>query len=80
MLTLYFISILAITTNDVSVGWLQWTQPFKSMAECELKIDEKKDQFLDGVKYYLKDKFITAKNIECMTYAEAVKRNTALGH
>ena len=80
MLTVYFITILVLTTNTVSEGWLQWTKPHTSKLECELTITLKKDEFVESVKGYLKNKFVRVKKVECMTYNEAVKRNTVLGH
>ena len=80
MLTVYFITILTLTTNTVSEGWLQWTKPYTDKMECELVITKEKDQLTDGIKLYLKNKFVMVKKVECMTYEEAVKRNTVLGH
>ena len=80
MVTLYFITFLTLTTNTVSEGWLQWTKPHTSKLDCELTITLKKDEFVESVKGYLKNKFVRVKKVECMTYNEAVKRNTVLGH
>ena len=80
MLTVYFITILTLTTNIISEGWLQWSKPYTSKLECQLIITKEKDQFIDGIEAYLKNKFVAVKNIECMTHGEAVKKNTALGH
>ena len=80
MLTVYFITILTITTNTISEGWLQWSKPYTNKLECELVITKEKDQLVNGVKLYLENKFAVVKKIECLTYNEAVKRNTALGH
>ena len=80
MLTLYFITILTLTTNDISAGWLQWTQPFNNKLKCEFVITQERDQLINGIKGYLKNKFIAVKKMECMTHEEAVKRNHELGH
>ena len=80
MITVYFITILTLTTNTVSEGWLQWTKPYTNKLECELVITKEKNQLADDIEVYLKNKLITVKKIECMTYNETVKRNTALGH
>ena len=77
---LYFITMLTLTTNTISEGWLQWTEAYTNKLECELVITKEKDKLINSVKLYLKNKFVAVKNIECMTHAEAVKRNTALGH
>ena len=80
MITVYFITILVLTTNTVSEGWLQWTKPYTTMLECELVITKEKNQLTDSVKLYLKNKLAVVKKIECLTYDEAIKRNSALGH
>ena len=80
MITVYFITILTLTTNTISEGWLQWSKPYTSKSECELVITKEKDQFIDGIEAYLKNKLVAVKKSECLTYDEAVKRNTALGH
>ena len=80
MLTIYFITILTLTTNTVSEGWLQWTKPYTNKLECELIVMKEKIQLEEAVTFYLNNKFVKIKNIECLTYDEAVKRNTALGH
>ena len=80
MVTVYFITILVITTNTIPEGWLQWTKPYTSKPECELVITNEKNQLADGVKLYLKNKLAVVKKIECLTYDETIKRNSALGH
>ena len=80
MVTLYFITILVITTNTIPEGWLQWTKPYTEKAECELVIIKEKDQLADSIRLYLQNKFAMIKKIECLTYDEAIKRNSALGH
>ena len=80
MITVYFITILTLTTNTVSEGWLQWTKPYTNKLECELVITKEKNQLADDIEVYLKNKLITVKKIECLTYDEAVKRNSVLGH
>jgi len=80
MITVYFITILTLTTNTISEGWLQWSKPYTSKSECELVITKEKDQLIAGVKVYLENKFAMVKKIECLTYNEALKRNTILGH
>ena len=80
MLTVYFITILTLTTNTISEGWLQWSKPYTSKPECELIVMKEKDQFIDDIEAYLKNKLVAVKKIECLTYDEAEKRNTALGH
>ena len=78
--TLYFITMLTLTTNTISEAWLQWTEAYTNKLKCELVITKERDKIINSVKLYLKDKFIAVKKIECMTHDEAVKRNTELGH
>jgi len=80
MITLYFITVLVLTTNTISEGWLQSTTPYTSKQECEFAVLAKIDTLTDSLKLYLKDKFIEVKEIECLTHDDAVKRNSALGH
>ena len=80
MVTLYFITILVITTNTIPEGWLQWTKPYTNKMECELVIIKEKDQLADSIRLYLQNKFAVIKKIECLTYDETIKRNSALGH
>ena len=80
MLTVYFITILTLTTNIISEGWLQWSKPYTSKLECQLIITKEKDNLINTLNAYLKNKFIVIKKFECLTHDEAVKRNTALGH
>ena len=80
MITVYFITILTLTTNTISEGWLQWSKPYTSKSECELVITKEKDQLADSIRLYLQNKFAVIKKIECLTYDETIKRNSALGH
>jgi len=80
MITLYFITVLVLTTNTISEGWLQATTPYTSKQECEFAVLAKIDTLTDSLKLHLKDKFIEVKEIRCLTYDEVVKRNSILGH
>ena len=80
MITLYFITVLVLTTNTISEGWLQATTPYTSKQECEFAVLAKIDTLTDSLKLHLKDKFIEVKQIVCLTHDEAVKRNSILGH
>jgi ethanolamine utilization cobalamin adenosyltransferase len=80
MITLYFITVLVLTTNTISEGWLQSTTPYTSKQDCEFAVLAKIDTITPSLKLYLKDKFIEVKEIECLTHDEAVKRNSTLGH
>ncbi|MEC8912321.1 MAG: hypothetical protein VX478_02750 [Chloroflexota bacterium] len=83
MIELYFITVLVVTTNTIPQGWLQWTSSFSDKAICEEAIVRDKTDIVMAVSEYLKrggKHFVMAKEIKCMSYDEAVKRNTELGH
>ena len=80
MIKLYFISVLVVTTNTIPEGWLQWTQSFSDKKICEELIKKDKEEIVLAVSKYFGKKFVMAKGFECITYDEAVKRNTELGH
>ena len=77
---LYFISILVLTTNVIPTGWLQWSQSFADKAVCETIIERDKTELVDAIQAYLEGQGPLVQKIECLTYDEAVKRNTGLGH
>ena len=81
MIKLYFISVLVVTTNTIPEGWLQWTIPYSDKSVCEELIKKDKEEIVLAVsKYFGSKRFVMAKDFECMTYDEAVKLNTELGH
>jgi hypothetical protein len=83
MIELYFITVLAVTTNTNPQGWLQWTQSFSDKAICEEVVKDNKAKIIIDISNYFKrggKHFIKAKDIKCMSFNEAVKRNTELGH
>ena len=53
MITVYFITALVFTTNNISEGWLQWTEPYTSKLECELIITKEKDNLTNTLNAYL---------------------------
>ena len=83
MINLYFITILVVTTNTIPEGWLQWTKSYSDKSICEQVIKQSKADIIFAASEYLRKggkTFIIAKDLKCMTYKEAVKKNTALGH
>ena len=83
MVNLYFITILVITTMTIPEGWLQWTQSYSDKTACETVIKQKKAEIIFAASEYLRKggkTFLFAKKLECLTYEEAVRRNTELGH
>ena len=83
MIELFFITVLTVTTNTNPQGWLQWTQSFSDKAICEEVVEKNKAQIILDVSDYFKKggrNFVMAKEVRCMSYNEAVKLNTELGH
>ena len=80
MLELYFITALVMTTNTIPTGWLQWTTSFTTKELCQETVEKDKADIVFAVGDYFKKKFVMVKTIECMTYDDAVMRNTKLGH
>jgi len=80
MVTVYFITALVMLNVQPSTGWVQYTVPYKNKELCEEVTKINKENIFLGIKDYFKSKFITIQKFECMTYEEAVKRNTELGH
>ena len=80
MIKLFFITILVITTNDNPKGWLQWSKSYSDKSACEEVIKKTQADILLSVQHYLGKKFVAVKKMECLTYSDAVERNTKLGH
>ena len=80
MVTVYFITALVMLNVQPTTGWVQHTFPYKDKELCERFIKINKENIFLEMKYYFKSKFITIQKFKCMTYNEAVKRNTELGH
>ena len=76
----YFITAFVITTNTPSAGWLQYTQAFDDQAACRYIIKQGKDNFVLQIEKHFGKKLVSVKTFDCMTRAEAVQRNTKLGH
>ena len=76
----YFITAFVITTNTPSAGWLQYTQAFDDRAACRYLVKQSKDSLTLQIANQFKEKFVSVKTFDCMTRAEAVRRNTKLGH
>ncbi len=76
-----------MTTLPVNVGWVQYSQSYSDKATCESAIEDNKAEIVMDVAKFMgvdsktgKPRFKYAKDFECMSYEEAVRRNTELGH
>ena len=76
----YFITAFVITTNTPSAGWLQYTQAFDDQVACRYIIKQNKDSLTLQIANHFKKKLVSVETFDCMTRAEAVRRNTKLGH
>ena len=76
----YFITAFVITTNTPSAGWLQYTQAFDDRAACRYLVKQSKDSLMLQIARQFGKKFVSVETFDCMTRAEAVRRNTKLGH
>ena len=80
MIKVFFISALIHTTMTPDTGWLQWTQSYATRQACHKVIWEDFEKINTAVKAHIGDKIIEIVELRCLTYAEAVKRNSDLGH
>jgi hypothetical protein len=80
MIKVVFISVLILTTKVPSEGWLQWTDSYSDVEICHERIREDFHKIASAVKGYLGTKFVSVLEMRCMTYDQAVKLNSELGH
>jgi len=80
MIKIFFITVLVMTTNTPAEGWLQWTQSYSDKEICHERINLDFKQIAAAVKGYLGKKFISVREMRCLTFNEAVKLNSELGH
>ena len=80
MLKVFFITALVHTTMIPDTGWLQWTQSYSTKEACREVIWKDFDIIQEGIKKYTDKSLIGILEIRCMTYDEALKLNSELGH
>ena len=80
MIKVVFISVLILTTKTPSEGWLQWTESYSDVEICHESMSADFAQIASAVKGYLGKKFVSVLEMRCLTYDEAVKLNSELGH
>ena len=80
MIKAFFITALVHTTMTPDTGWLQWTQSYATKEACHKVIWEVFDKIHAAIKVYMSNKIIGIMELRCMTYGEALKRNSDLGH
>ena len=80
----YFITVLlyfpAYTGPIPNAGWMQWAFPFPNQTTCEQFLEEQEEEFIILTLKRFGDVPVEIKDVDCLTYAEALKRNRELGH
>jgi len=61
-------------------GWMQWVFPFPNETTCEMFLKEQEEEFVALTLKKFQAIPVEIKEIDCLTYNEAVKRNRELGH
>jgi len=85
-IAVFFITVLLhFTTLPEGVGqpnegWLQWAFPFPNEEACEAFLIQNMDEFVALTLKRFRALPLEIKEIDCLTYNEALKRNTILGH
>jgi hypothetical protein len=76
----FFISALIWTTKVPDSGWLQWTQDYATKEACESVI--RKDYILihNAIKNHIGKDLKQIRELRCLTFKEAVRFNSRLGH
>ena len=80
MLKVFFITALVHTTMTPDTGWLQWTQSYSTQEACHEVIWKDFDKIHEGIKKHTDRTLIGILELRCMTYDEALKLNSELGH
>ena len=80
----YFITVLlyfpAYTGPIPNAGWMQWAFPFPNQTTCEQFLEEQEEEFIILTLKRFQGVPVEIKDIDCLTYNEALKRNRELGH
>ncbi len=73
-----FITLTSLTPPD---SWVQFTKPFKTIAQCEQYIERNAEGLIYTFMQQANlDVNATISQLACLTYDEAVRRNKELGH
>ena len=80
----FFISVLlyfpSFTGPAPQEGWMQWVFPFPNETTCEMFLKEQEEEFVALTLKKFQAIPVEIKEIDCLTYEDAVKRNRELGH
>ena len=79
--TVYFVTALVLTTHTPPLGWLQYYDRSYSLVEvCYEHVVSKREAIIVSLRAAVGDTLIEILDIQCMTYDNAVRENTKLGH
>ena len=79
--TVYFVTALVLTTHTPPLGWLQYYDRSYSLVEvCYEHVVSKREAIILSLRAAVGDTLIEILDIQCMTYDNAVRENTKLGH
>ena len=79
--TVYFVTALILTTYTPALGWLQYYERSYALVEvCEEHVVSKREAIIVSLRAAVGNTFIGILDIQCMTYDNAVRENTKLGH
>ncbi len=77
-LMLYFVSAL-IVAPPAPTGWLQHTKSYRTLESCQNHIHTHEPAIIHSIMKSIGTS-VEIKKIKCLTYDQAVKLNTKLGH
>jgi hypothetical protein len=80
VIKVFFITALVHTIMTPDTGWLQWTQSYATKEACHEVIWKDFDKIHEAIKNNMGMKLIGIMELRCMTYDEALKLNSELGH
>jgi len=78
--TIYFITALVSTTFTPSLGWVQANTSYSLLEVCYEHVESKRDAIVAGLHTYFGGRIISVRDIQCLTYDQAVEKNAKLGH
>tara|TARA_R100000306_G_C4315002_1_gene112170 strand:- start:5 stop:253 length:249 start_codon:yes stop_codon:yes gene_type:complete len=76
----YFVSALVITTSTPPMGWMQYQQSYSDLKICQQHIKSDEENIKKSLRSYLGNRLVVIQEMHCLTFDEAEKRNTKLGH
>ena len=78
-LVVWFVSALIISPLPKGTGWIQYTRSYSTLDQCQLHVKTHKPDIIYSLIKYTGGG-VEIKEVKCMTYKDAVKLNTKLGH